>query len=255
MHYLRTSLVGLAALLACPAMAFDAFSMAGQQAVGYSFDTMQRNRANIAMNAAVAPRNGARSPRPATTAGAAPNMLVGTAGGVGTTRGSLAYTGSRALSEQAQRDFLKRLSSRNPQAAGVAADQLSRHDFNKAYASLVRGTGLSTTDVVDIMAAFMMLGWMISNDAQADPDPSALLAVRAQLGPGLSAEPRFANPQQRAALGEELKILFVTLHAGWQSAKKEGNLGTYADGVSALFRRQGADMRALRLTDAGFAPT
>lgn len=56
----------------------------------------------------------------------------------------------------------------------------------------------------------------------------------------------------RAALAEELKLLFVTLHAGWQGARRGGVLQQYADGTAQLFKTQGTDLRGLRLTEAGF---
>ena len=68
----------------------------------------------------------------------------------------------------------------------------------------------------------------------------------------LAENPRVAAPATRAALGEELKLLFVTLHAGWQSARREGSLDEYSRGVAALWRAQGDDLRGIRLTGAGF---
>jgi hypothetical protein len=49
-----------------------------------------------------------------------------------------------------------------------------------------------------------------------------------------------------------MRSLLVTLHAGWQSAGKEGNLRAFSDSVAAMFAIQtGSDLRALRLTDKG----
>lgn len=80
------------------------------------------------------------------------------------------------------------------------------------------------------------------------------MAVRGQVAEGLAANPRFKDPATLAALAEELKISFVTLHAGWQSARREGTLPTYSDGVAALFARNGGpNLRSLTLADDGFA--
>ncbi|MBC7945841.1 MAG: hypothetical protein H7X91_11400, partial [Burkholderiales bacterium] len=77
--------------------------------------------------------------------------------------------------------------------------------------------------------------------------------VRAQVARSLAANATFANPHTRAELAEEMKLLFVTLHAGWQSARREGNLKPYADGVARMFQQfTGNDLRAMRLTERGF---
>lgn len=53
-------------------------------------------------------------------------------------------------------------------------------------------------------------------------------------------------------MGEEIVISFITLHAGWQSARREGKLQAYSDGVAAMFEKQtGNDLRALVLTNRG----
>lgn len=51
-----------------------------------------------------------------------------------------------------------------------------------------------------------------------------------------------------------MKLLYVTLHAGWQSAVKEGSTARYSDGIARIWRQQsGRDLRALSLTNAGFS--
>lgn len=166
---------------------------------------------------------------------------------------SLAYQPTAELRRETVDGYVSRLAQSDPEAARAVRDQFGRHDYAQVWRGLTLGTGLSERDAADSMAAFMMLGWMIANDSLDNPDPAHVQAVRAQLGPALVGEPRLSDPATRAALGEETKLLFVTLHAGWQGAQREGRLPEYADGVAAMFRRLGVDMRALRLTDAGFA--
>lgn len=167
---------------------------------------------------------------------------------------ALTYESSAELRRQTVDGYVRRLSQSNPEAARVARDQFARNDYGQVWRGLTKGTGLSENDAADSMAALMMLGWMIANNSLDNPNPSYLRGVRAQLAPGLAAEPRLSAPATRAVLGEELKLLFVTLHAGWQGAQREGRLREYSDGVAAMFRQQGTDLRALRLTDGGFAP-
>ncbi len=245
--------------LPAPASA-DPFMLAGQQAVQMSFSTMQTVIGNNALEAAVPSRPGAaRAARPARQAGMAargpgPVAFASPATGGGAGAAGLVYSQSPDLARRAVQSYVGRLESRNPAAARVAADQFARHDYRAAYRSLTRGTGLSDSDAVDIMAAWVMLGWMIANNSLANPNPANIRGIRAQLAPALAAAPQLADTAVRADLGEEMKLHFVTLHAGWQSAQREGQLARYSDGVADLFRRQGMDLRALSVGPSGLMP-
>ena len=70
----------------------------------------------------------------------------------------------------------------------------------------------------------------------------------------LASDPRFSSPVARAKLGEEFKILFVTLHSGLQSAQREGKMQAYSNSIAQMIRAQsGRDPRARTLTDRGFS--
>lgn len=169
-------------------------------------------------------------------------------GGAGT-----AYPPTPALARQTQTAFLDRLGRADPAAARALSAQLERHDYQAVWRELAKGTGMRDGDAADAQAAHMVLCWMIATNAMTDPDPAVFAAVRGQLAPRLAAEPRLAAPGAMAALGEEMKLLSVITHAGWQSARMEGRLAAYADGVAAEFRRtSGQDLRALVLTPSGF---
>jgi hypothetical protein len=116
------------------------------------------------------------------------------------------------------------------------------------------GAGLRDNDAADAVTAYTLLGWQIAKQDASEISNAKVQAVRRQIAPALAANPRLAAPAARGALGEEMKLLFVTLHAGWQSAVKEGNTARYSDGVARMWRQQsGRDLRALSLTDAGFS--
>ena len=147
--------------------------------------------------------------------------------------------------------MISRLSHVDPEAARAAAQQMAAHDFGQVYKGLVAPFGLRVDNAADALSAYTILGYLIAT-GDADPARADVAAVRAQVAAKLAASPQLSAPQTRAELGEELKLLFVTLHAGWQSARREGKLQQYSDGVAAMFLKQGTDLRALRLTDQGF---
>jgi hypothetical protein len=154
----------------------------------------------------------------------------------------------RRASEQA---YVARVARTNPAAARSTAAEMAKHDFDQVFTGLIAGSGLRTGDAADAVAAYTLLGWMIATGAP-DPTPKQARAVRTQIARHAAGNATFLNPTRRADLGEEMKLLFVTVHAGWQSARKEGRLPQYSAGVARLFLSSGIDFAALRLTDDGF---
>lgn len=64
------------------------------------------------------------------------------------------------------------------------------------------------------MTACLVLGDLVANRAR-DPSASQVQAARSQIGRLPGQGDQNADPGTWAALAEELKILFVALHAGW----------------------------------------
>ena len=165
--------------------------------------------------------------------------------------GGFAFDLNSDAARAAPRQYLDRLRKVDPVAADALDSQMRAHDFGQVFTNLVGPYGLQRSNAADTLTAFMVLGWLIATGSP-DPHRAAVQAARSAISRGMSSEPKFANGSIRAALGEELVITCVTLHAGWQSARREGKLQQYSDGVAAMFLKQGTDLRALQLTDRGF---
>lgn len=166
---------------------------------------------------------------------------------------SFAYDSTPALRQAAADGYVERASASNAEAGRTIAREIARNDFSRIYAGIIAPFGFRSNDTADAIASYTLLGWLIATGSP-DPTPGSARAVRNQVAQGLAGDPRFRDPRTRAELAEEMKLLFVTLHAGWQSARREGNLRTYSDGVAAMFKRfSGNDLRAMRLTSEGFA--
>ena len=164
------------------------------------------------------------------------------------------YQPTPTLAKQTQAAFLERLGRTNPAAAQDLSAQLNWNDYQTVWRDLAKGTGMRGGDAADAQAAYVVLCWMIATGSTTDLDPAAFAGVRGQIAPRLATEPRLAAPRTMAALGEELKLLAVITHAGWQAARREDHLPAYADGVAEQFRKtSGQDVRALVLTPGGFA--
>jgi len=161
------------------------------------------------------------------------------------------YSAPPALRQQVVAEFVDRVRRHSAENARLIQEQLAQHDYRRIYDGIVRPYGLAGDDAANALAAYLVLGWMIVHNGQ-EPPPGAVRGVRAQASVALS-DSRLASPEMHARLGEEFKILFVTIHAGWQSARREGNLGRYAAGVADMFRNlDGIDLHAMDLGPEGF---
>ncbi len=158
---------------------------------------------------------------------------------------------SAQFRKQQVADLLDRANQSDPKSAQVMRAQFARHDYASIYDGITRPYGLAGNDAASSLAAYMVLGWMIVHEGQ-EPPAAGLRGVRAQAAQALS-DPRLAAPEMRAKLGEEFKILFVTLHAGWQGARREGTLDRYAAGVARLFnQKNGMNLAVARIGPRGF---
>lgn len=168
---------------------------------------------------------------------------------------SLRFASSSSSTRAAQAAMLARLDKTNPTAAKTLAAEFRKSDTTAIFRALMQGSGLRPDDLGDIYTAYTALGYMIANNELGDPDPGALRALRLQIVPRLASGLGARLQTDRTSLGEEFKLLIVTLHAGWQGAQKEGHLSEYSSGVARLFLKQGgADLRNVRLTRNGFVP-
>jgi hypothetical protein len=166
---------------------------------------------------------------------------------------SLRYVATPALRKQVLTDTIARARAKNPQAAQAVQDMFARYDYTRIYEGVARPYGLGGDDTANAMSAYFILAWIIANGQSDVPGGGASVhAVRAQFAATLAQSPS-GSPQNRAALGEELKILFAVMHAGWQGSMKEHDERAYADGVVRQFQQQaGIDLRSTSLDPRGF---
>lgn len=170
------------------------------------------------------------------------------------TAARLTYTPTKAVQREAVAGYISRIARNDERAASVMRNVLDRQDYAVAYSNIIRGSTLRPNDAADSVTAYTVIGWQIANQDPNEISDAKMDAVRRQLAPALAANPQISAPGTRAALGEEMKLLALTLHAGWQSAIKEGNRQQYSDGVARMWKNQtGRDLRAIKLTDAGFS--
>jgi hypothetical protein len=169
---------------------------------------------------------------------------------------STAYTPTSTLRQQTVQGYINRLKTSNPAGAQAIAENFGpgKYDYSKIYRDLTQDVGLRENDAGDVLATYLILGWMIVNNVQDDKAVTAPMArgVRDQVAPLLANN---AQVRTRAAqVGEEMKLQTVVVHSGWQSAIKEGKLAAYRQGIGNLFKTQySMDLSQFKVTNQGFA--
>ncbi|TCP34346.1 hypothetical protein [Sphingomonas sp. BK235] len=239
-------------LVAAPAQAQiqPDFTQIGQAVNGLAFPvTMNMCNAGFCGpqrdSGARAPSRRGRASASALAATSGAPARAGTAVAIGT------YEASDALAKQTLDGYVARIRRSDPRAAAQVAREFGRHDYRTVYRGIVGDAGFRADSVSDAMAAYMMMAWLIANKGTREPSATEALGLRRQFAARAAAAPEVLS--NRAKLGEELKLLVVTLNAGMQSAQRERTMDRYADGVATMVQRQyGLDLRRLRLSADGF---
>lgn len=169
---------------------------------------------------------------------------------------TLAYLPTPALKQETVSAYTDHLKTTNPAAAKMITDNFGsgKYDYGTIYNGLVKGNGLKENDAVDVITSYIVLGYMIVNNVQNGNavTPAMVQGVRAQFGPILAGSNAFSAAGVPARLGEEMKLQFVVIHGGWQSAIKENTLPAYRQGISTIFKNQwNLDFSKFKLTTNG----
>lgn len=167
----------------------------------------------------------------------------------------LQYVPTTRLQSQAITGVVARLTRQNPIAANAIKSQLAQNDSKQIFDGFINGSPLKADDAIDIVTVYTLIGWQIANRTAREISDAEIMGVRRQLAPALAGNPALRDPAMRAALGEEMKLLAIIIHAGWQGAVREGNVVVYSDGIVRMWQSQtGRDLRKVKLTATGFAP-
>jgi|GEM_PF-353418 len=167
------------------------------------------------------------------------------------------YRSTPAVSTRVQSqfaDFIERTAGR--EAAERARSAFRSGDPIASWAAIVREDGLRAGDVVDAMAAYWILNWIMAN--QGDNNRAQALAVRDQVRGIIGGSPAMARLDDagRQEVAEVLMLNFLAQQATYVDAMQRGDqammrrLGDAA--VTRFHNEMGVDLRRLQLTDAGF---
>ncbi|PZN94084.1 MAG: hypothetical protein DCF31_10580 [Alphaproteobacteria bacterium] len=263
---LRTALatglaVGLAALHAAAAVAQDSPYGTSDYGGGWaspSLDTsmaISREVINRSIIDDIARKHVAGSSRPTTPApksasGSSPSHDRAAAGF------RTDFVRSKVVQRRSEARLLAELAQRQPNAVAEYRQVLAGNDMAAIFDRSAAAYGLKSNDVADTMAAYWLVSWVIANDA-ADFTVAQARAVRGQLRAGLarSAAARFDAPKKQQMADEAIfnTLVATAIYESVQNGKiSKADYRRVGEVTYKTFLGTGADLRQLRLTDAGF---
>ena len=170
---------------------------------------------------------------------------------------SFAYVPTAALRQQTVNNYVAQIKALDPAAGATLAENLKpgKTDYTALYREINKGSGLKENDAADVMAAYLILNWMVTNNVQDGKAITVPMArgVRAQTASTLAKNPKFGTPATAAALGEDLKLHAAMLQVGWFRSVKDGTDADYRQKTAANFQQQYKfDISQKQLTAEGF---
>lgn len=166
---------------------------------------------------------------------------------------ALPFTTTSDLRAATVARHVRELRITNPIAAVEVAREMAKHDYDTIFRSFLTDTDLRADDAGDVVTAFIVLQWMVANNAKVEPSAASLRAIRRQMVEPLADKPPLSQAGSRAVFAEQVKLRTVLHHAGWQAAERLGMLPTFLAGLSKEFIPP-AKLRAVALTDDGLTP-
>ncbi len=167
----------------------------------------------------------------------------------------LAFRPSPAVRQQTVSDVLKRFTITDPAQRAQMYATFGKPAFFASFDAALRPYGLSTSNLADMQATWMLEGWMAVNGFVGEPTVKQAQAVRNQVASAFGATPAVMamTAAQRQSMADELAIYGSVYASG--RALYQNNPGERTQFQNTLRRtlaRSGFDPLAFRLTDQGF---
>ncbi len=185
------------------------------------------------------------------------NALVPLNAGVPSPSVDTRFARSAALQKKSEAGVLAQLQKRSPAGAADTARVFREYDIAQLFRKATAAYGFRDNDIADTLAAYWLVSWVIANDARDFSVPAAR-AVRDQVAAGIARTPVGSfSPEKKHQLADEAIIntlmatqMFEYAQSGKVPRDQYRRIG---DDLQRVFLGFGADLRALKLTDRGFA--
>lgn len=161
----------------------------------------------------------------------------------------------REVSALARDEYFRRL---RPQMSASAAKNMeavyARKPLRQAFLEIARPLGLSDRDLRDVMAAYLVTGWMVANEAPP-PSASQIRGVRKQVDGIFSGMAPVTDAGQRQIIGEVIMYGIVGQSYARNEIVATGNtddLAQFTRKMAGRYKQDGYDFQNLTLGNDGF---
>lgn len=167
------------------------------------------------------------------------------------------FVRSRALQKQSETALLAQIKARGVPDYAQYERFFAERDIAAEFEKGAREYGLKANDAADTLAGYWLTAWIVANGAD-DFSASAARGVRAQVKAGMARtavggyDPAKLHRVADEAIFNTLTLtqIYYLAKQGKVSAAEYRRIGEV---TRQGFRNFGTDLRALKLTDAGFA--
>jgi hypothetical protein len=162
-----------------------------------------------------------------------------------------------ALSNKIKSQFLEGIRARSSASVAASVSQtFSRKPVHAAYLEAAHPYGLGDSDLRDVATAYMVVNWMIANQAPL-PTVAQVKGLRHQLSQSMQQNPPVASEAQRQTAAEQMMYMLVSLIYARQEGQQEHrqqDLSQMSDVIATTFQKKNLNLRDLNLTNKGFVP-
>jgi len=159
------------------------------------------------------------------------------------------YRASPEVSARVRRQFVAWIRGMDAREGDLIEQEFRTRDYVQVWAEIVRSDGFRTGDVVDALASYWIVNWIIANGRESDAGSAP--AVRGQVREVLIHDAAFARlaEAQRQEMAEVLMLNFVVQFAAFSDAYRrqdEALKARLGEAARARFRNElGLDLLAL----------
>ncbi|GAB3924815.1 DUF6683 family protein [Larkinella terrae] len=169
---------------------------------------------------------------------------------------ALDFSRSSSISEKIKKLFINQITQANPSAEPQLEQLFANNRLVTEFDNLLAGYGFSGRNLADALTAYLVINWQIANNQEFN-DPNGFNNVRRVMQVALLSSEELADLQDRdkQTIAETMAYQSLIMRTAYQDLKKANNragLANLQKIVHKSVKDLGFDLKAVRLTSAGF---
>ena len=167
---------------------------------------------------------------------------------------SLTYAPDAEVSQSAKSALIGLTQNANPAAVERLKQSLREHDIITMFDRDMRPFGLSSNNLADVFAAFIITNWMIANRADI-PQKNAVTSVRNNIANGMGHAIGRLEDKQKQMIAEILVYqTMFSIGARTAAVDDPEKMRALSDQAQAILESMGVNARNYQLDENGLTP-